>query len=225
MNKKEDKSLGAGNKLFRVVFDAVADWAFIVDSDVRIVDFNTQAQQGLGKDGDTLLFAMGGNALNCQHAIESGGACGLTESCKTCEIRIAVRRSLRKGRSVRTTTKMVVLGGDGIIHLDLKLTATPFHYKDVDYVLLMFQNITDPSTQEWIPVCSSCLRVRKDKDSWIPMNTFLATLPGVNISHAICPDCKEELYGHHLRQARKIGRQKAAVIVPKTPVQNITKIP
>jgi hypothetical protein len=200
MNPQRE-SLSKDNSLFHALINANPDWAFIVNSNVQIVDFNTQVFTDFGDDKN-ILNELSGNVLNCKNAIESGGACGETQSCKSCVIRNSVEKSIHKNLVFRSTTKVYLKQGKELKRLELQVTAMPFIYEGKDYAYLTIENLNLPGTKrQLIPICSNCLKVREN-DKWLNVDKFLATQPGINMTHSICPDCKEDLYGHQLRLAR-----------------------
>ncbi len=41
-----------------------------------------------------------------------------------------------------------------------------------------------------LPVCAWCKKVRDDKGLWTQVERYLASLPDVQLTHALCPDCQ-----------------------------------
>jgi hypothetical protein len=54
-----------------------------------------------------------------------------------------------------------------------------------------------------LPVCSHCKKVRDEKGDWSKVDQFILEHPEAKLSHSICPDCVEELYGEFLRASKK----------------------
>jgi hypothetical protein len=48
----------------------------------------------------------------------------------------------------------------------------------------------------FVVVCAFCKRIRIGEDKWIPMEEFVTDRAEVEFSHAYCPICMEEHYGH-----------------------------
>lgn len=46
--------------------------------------------------------------------------------------------------------------------------------------------------QHFTSVCASCKRVREEDGQWTVPSSI--ELPGVHVSHGICPDCTKKLY-------------------------------
>jgi hypothetical protein len=43
-----------------------------------------------------------------------------------------------------------------------------------------------------IPICSYCKKIRDDKNSWQPLETYISDHSEVLFSHGACPDCLAE---------------------------------
>ncbi|MBK7974264.1 MAG: hypothetical protein IPK07_13610 [Deltaproteobacteria bacterium] len=43
-----------------------------------------------------------------------------------------------------------------------------------------------------LPVCAWCKKVRTDTGLWTQVERYLATLPDVQLTHALCPDCQTQ---------------------------------
>jgi PAS domain S-box-containing protein len=49
----------------------------------------------------------------------------------------------------------------------------------------------------FVPICSSCKKIRDDRGFWIQIEQYLAYHTGVQFSHGICPDCLKQFYPEH----------------------------
>ncbi len=47
-----------------------------------------------------------------------------------------------------------------------------------------------------IPICAKCKKVRDDKGYWNQIESYIAEHSDAKFSHALCPECMDELYGH-----------------------------
>ena len=54
-----------------------------------------------------------------------------------------------------------------------------------------------------IPICSSCRKLRDYKGYWDSLESYLSKHTNSELTHGICPDCKEDLYGEFLRKENK----------------------
>lgn len=48
--------------------------------------------------------------------------------------------------------------------------------------------------EELVVVCSHCRRVRQEDGSWVPLESLVHQRTGMEFSHGICPDCRQEHY-------------------------------
>lgn len=48
--------------------------------------------------------------------------------------------------------------------------------------------------QSILPICSFCHKIRDDQDAWHRLETYLAQHSEVQLSHGICPECRQEHY-------------------------------
>jgi DNA-binding response OmpR family regulator len=46
-----------------------------------------------------------------------------------------------------------------------------------------------------LPICSNCKKVRDDKGYWKRIDSYLQNNTDATVTHGICPECTEELYG------------------------------
>ncbi|MDH3348076.1 MAG: hypothetical protein OEM02_08250 [Desulfobulbaceae bacterium] len=47
----------------------------------------------------------------------------------------------------------------------------------------------------FLPICSSCKKIRDDQGSWYQLESYLKTHSDLEFSHSICPSCASSLYG------------------------------
>lgn len=50
------------------------------------------------------------------------------------------------------------------------------------------------SLKAFLPICSSCKKIRNDEGYWSQVEEYIHLHAGVEFSHGICPDCAEQLY-------------------------------
>jgi PAS domain-containing protein len=77
------------DRLWRVIFDAIPHPAFIMDEDIRVRNFNVEAEKLLGATPKSALWQRGGEALHCIYAGKLG--CGKSPACRRCAIRTSVK--------------------------------------------------------------------------------------------------------------------------------------
>ncbi|MCK5074992.1 MAG: hypothetical protein KAR38_01395, partial [Calditrichia bacterium] len=49
--------------------------------------------------------------------------------------------------------------------------------------------------QELLPICSGCKRIRDEDGKWWPIDIYMTERTETELTHTICPDCSEVLYG------------------------------
>ena len=46
----------------------------------------------------------------------------------------------------------------------------------------------------FIPICSSCKKIRDDQGYWTQVEAYLREHSEIEFSHGLCPDCMKKLY-------------------------------
>jgi diguanylate cyclase len=54
-----------------------------------------------------------------------------------------------------------------------------------------------------IPICCNCKKVRDDQGYWNQIEMYIADNSEADLTHGICPDCFEKLYGQDLQALRE----------------------
>lgn len=127
--------------LGRAVFATVPLPAFIVDEDVRILDFNAAAEAFLGFAPRASLRRRGGEVFHCVHAGPNG--CGKSKSCQNCLIRTSVKAALN-GKDIRRKFGQVELRGSrGAVPVSLLVTASLLPDIQPPRVLLILENVAE----------------------------------------------------------------------------------
>ncbi len=154
-----NSSLANNLDFLHMLLDAVPSMLLVVDSDVRIFHMNAAAERLIGADRKVVLMRRGGEALHCIHAEETPEGCGHAPACRDCVIRNSVVRAAAGKPVCRESTKMKLLGPDGAAEVHLQITASPLAYGENDYVLLVFEDITDlKRTEEALQASETTLR-------------------------------------------------------------------
>jgi hypothetical protein len=50
-----------------------------------------------------------------------------------------------------------------------------------------------------LPICSSCKKVRDDKDHWTQVEAYVASRSHATFTHGICPECIARLYPDYVK--------------------------
>lgn len=48
-----------------------------------------------------------------------------------------------------------------------------------------------------LPICSGCKRIRDDDGKWWPLDAYIQEYTDSEITHTICPDCKDVFFPDH----------------------------
>ncbi len=54
-----------------------------------------------------------------------------------------------------------------------------------------------------LPICSACKRIRDSEGRWWPLDVYVEKRGQAQLTHSICPDCKDVLYGDELKNLKK----------------------
>jgi signal transduction histidine kinase len=129
-----------GPEFFQSLFDAIPVPAFAVDEDVRILHLNRAAAELAGPERPA-LNQRGGEVLACLQAVNNPEGCGRGEACQSCVIRGSVVSAAAGGRVYRREAQVEVAGPELRV-LDLRVTASPFHFQGRGHVLLILEDMT-----------------------------------------------------------------------------------
>jgi PAS domain-containing protein len=185
------KDAGQDAQYLRAVFDANPLCTYVVDTDMRIHDYNPAAAQMLGPEPKLALHRRGGDPLTCIHADARG--CGHHEHCQDCILRNSVKEALDSGKMVRRIHKAELCTQDETMVIDLLVTATPLPGSQPPQVLLVLENVSELLTlRGLLLICAQCKRVRDDQQCWHGLETYLGTHINLNLTHGFCPTCFAE---------------------------------
>jgi PAS domain-containing protein len=138
MNQQETLELQAQYR--RAIFDLIPSPAIVVDSDVRIHDFNTAAEILLGTESSKALSCLYGDAFHCLNA-EAG--CGQSSHCSECVIRRSVRRALEGAEVHRDYCTVETKSDRQPDSTDWLVTAGLLPYANPPRVLVVLENVTE----------------------------------------------------------------------------------
>jgi hypothetical protein len=179
--------------LLKALFDALPSLVFVVDEDVRIIEYNAAASEVLMAERATVIKQRAGEILHCVHSGESPEGCGRAALCKNCVIRTSVMEAFQGKRVVQRRTKMELIRDGNKTEIYALVTAAPFSYLGRSLALLVIEDISEiAELQRIIPICSVCRKVRDDKESWMRVEAYFKDNWDVEFSHGYCPDCYEK---------------------------------
>ena len=140
---QQRKTTFSMDTLAKEILDAIPSIIFVVDEDLRILEYNTAAGRLLGLEREEILLRYSGEMLHCLHALDAQGVCGQREFCKTCVIREAVQEAFAGTSTVRRRAKMELLDQEKINDFHALITATPFTYGGMKAVLLVVEDLNE----------------------------------------------------------------------------------
>jgi hypothetical protein len=50
--------------------------------------------------------------------------------------------------------------------------------------------------EKMLPLCANCKNYRTEDDQWLPIEKYLKDSGAPTVTHGICPECAEKLYGY-----------------------------
>ncbi|HAM33517.1 MAG: hypothetical protein A2X91_02450 [Deltaproteobacteria bacterium GWB2_65_81] len=199
------KGYARRDSLIAAIFEAIPSPAFIVDKDVRIVDFNGAAAAVLPAGGKAALGKRGGDALHCIRAMETAGGCGAAPACRDCAIRNAVTSAVSGGKSQRVKSAMSLRSNGSVKEIDLLVTASPFGHGGTSYVFLLLEDVSElVRLRRLLPVCAWCRKIRTEKNYWECLEEYFKSQFGVNVTHSICEDCASKVIRGDQAEARSL---------------------
>lgn len=177
-------------ELFRTVFDALPSMIFVVDSDMRIEEYNAAAAELLADKREAIIKHRGGEVLHCIHSKDVPEGCGRAPLCNDCIIRNSVYEASLGHRVVRRRTKMDIVRSGEVANLYALITASPFQFEERPLVLLVIEDISEiAEIQRLIPICSVCKKVKDEKEIWSRVEAYFKEKWDVDFSHGLCPEC------------------------------------
>jgi PAS domain-containing protein len=182
------------------ILNAIPGFVFVVDRDVRILDWNRNADRICGADADSVLKARGGEFTCCVNR-DADCRSGECPQCSRCVLRRSVLHALDTGREVKAGARMEFCGPGGNDSFYALISAAPIEKDGQTVVVLAVQDFgVAADVDRNIPVCSSCHRIRNSEGKWELLEGFMKRNFGVDCSHGICPDC----YERDVREMKRI---------------------
>ena len=174
--------------------DVIPAVVFIVDNDVRLLNYNRSAGETFGLEKSAVLHRRGGEVLYCIHSTDHPDGCGRGPYCVDCVIRNAVNAATNGNRTARSYARLSLVGENETLSLDCVVTAAPIIYNDMNHVILVIEDITELSQlRKLLPICSWCKRIRDDAGYYESVERYLSEKMNVDFTHGVCPDCALKL--------------------------------
>ena len=187
---------GGQKNFLRAVLDANPNFMFVVDEDVRIIEFNRAARQFLSLEPDLVLRRRGGDVLHCLHSIETPDGCGRALHCQNCVVRNSVKEAFRGQGVIRRKSRLEIVSNEKIKQIYSLITASPFRFEEKQLALLVIEDISElEEIRRIIPICAKCKKIRNDKQYWGELEAYFKEHMDLDFTHGLCPQCFQELMG------------------------------
>ena len=132
------------DKYINLIINAMPDIAAIINKDRQIVFSNDALVNFLGViDKKGLLGLRPGEALNCINANLMEAGCGTSENCRYCGAVNAIVESQNNNSKVTKECRITAKINEKHEFFDLRVTSTPFQFKDTTYSILSVDDISD----------------------------------------------------------------------------------
>jgi DNA-binding CsgD family transcriptional regulator/PAS domain-containing protein len=175
----------------RQVLDAIPGFAFLMDDDVNILEYNAVAEKILRGERRGILRRRGGDVLHCVHSHDAPGGCGRGKQCKRCLLRRAVNRAVTGAQSVRKRVRMQLEDGRRKPReLYILVSAAPLRLQGKKQALVILEDVAElMRLRNLMPICMSCKRVRIARKVWKDVGSFLQRDLDMLLDISYCPDC------------------------------------
>jgi K+-sensing histidine kinase KdpD len=127
-----------------IIINALPEIAAILNTDRQIVFSNDALMNFLGIiDKNGLLGLRPGEAVKCINSALMEAGCGTSENCRYCGAVNAIVESQKTNEKVTKECRITSIINDKHEFLDLKVTSTPFVFKDKNFSILSVDDISD----------------------------------------------------------------------------------
>ena len=134
---------GTSATFHETIFDSVPTPIFVVDKELRVLDFNAAAGEFWSGLVRSEPYVKPGDCLKCVHAAADCGGCGASAACDDCELRRCVRQSLRDNRTFRMLGRMHLLHSGRPVETHFLIRTAPLESAAGSLALLMLEDVTD----------------------------------------------------------------------------------
>lgn len=194
MNGASDFAKGQDG-FYHGILDAIPSPVFVVEEDVRIVDYNSAAGRMLSQEREMVVSRRAGEVLHCLHSTDVEEGCGRGPFCSGCLVRKLVNESLLGQKTTRQKLTMEILANGEKTEALFLVTSSPLNFDGKQLVVLVLEDISEISRlREMLPICASCKKIRDDKEYWQTVEDYCEKHLDIDFTHGICPECAKRLY-------------------------------
>ena len=206
-----------GLEYHRMILNAMPCPVFVVEEDVRIVDFNNAAGKLLNEKRELVLRRRAGEMLHCLHSIEVPEGCGHAPACDLCPIRNSVNDALGGQTPLRKTVKLELLAQDQVVEALFLISVAPMAIENLHLAVIILEDIREiEMLRQMLPICSNCKQIRNDDNYWQTVESYLDAYLSIDCTHGLCPDCAKSLFPEYADALKESQLQKP-VSLPTPP--------
>lgn len=134
----------ANEEYISMIINALPEIAAILNTDRQIIFSNDALLNFLGIiDKKGLLGMRPGEAVNCINSSLMEAGCGTSEHCRYCGAVNAILESQQTNSKISKECRITTLINQKHEFLDLRVTSTPFNFKNKTYSILSIDDISD----------------------------------------------------------------------------------
>jgi len=186
------------HQLDRTIFNAIPIPAFVVNSDVQIIDLNDAASQFCGQTLNMVYRRRGGDVLGCLHAVDASEGCGRGPVCQGCIIRNSVALCLQGQIVSHRIVNLQLSHGLEVKELQVLVTASPLPDGAERVALLIVDYIPEIVALETVvPICMKCKKVWDKQQYWTEIEAYFHERAAVCFAHGLCPECARKISGSY----------------------------
>lgn len=131
----------ASHDMLNVISNSIPSLFLILNGRRQIVYMNSKIKDFIGNaDFESVIGVRPGELIDCENAWLSDGGCGTNKICQLCgaaQSFVGAHKGVRTVNECRITSKK---NGHG---LDLKVTASPYHVDNEDFVIVVIEDISN----------------------------------------------------------------------------------
>ncbi len=128
--------------LLKQLLDAMPSMVLVADSHRQIVAANEMVLSLLQTTLGSLVGRRPGEAIGCMHARQGPDGCGTSRHCATCGAVQAILRCWTEGCKTVRECCIPVSTPDGVVAMDLRITATPLSVGEEQFVVAGIEDIS-----------------------------------------------------------------------------------
>ncbi len=136
--------LKESNVFLNIVFENITSAIFLVNTDVKVQEFNQTFKALFNKEKEDILDNLCGNVIGCKYVVEEGKDCGATSNCHQCSIREAILKAFTdKSTTFKKTVSRNFYIQQEPVKKHFQFTTKHMHYNSKDIVLIILDDITE----------------------------------------------------------------------------------